>query len=190
MRSDHGFKATLASAWTTFFKKDLALDSRGTRPRLVLVDRGEAAQVKAGRVDEAASRAAADLALMREQLRALLDHEPGTRQVVRHLAFFEHALARNGMRALQTMPPVALQRALDEFENLVINWSPVGLATLRSKMAVALVEREPDRGDPLPEPELSTLSAEPGDCTDDAATDAALAQIYGAMGIAEAKTPA
>jgi hypothetical protein len=40
------------------------------------------------------------------------------------------------------VPYDVLKRALDQFEGLVVNWSDEGLATLRSKMAVTLIERE------------------------------------------------
>ena len=39
-----------------------------------------------------------------------------------------------------------LRRALDQFEGLVTNWSPEGLANLRSKMAVTVIDRETDPG--------------------------------------------
>jgi hypothetical protein len=35
-----------------------------------------------------------------------------------------------------------LQHALAQLEGLVTNWSPVGLASLRSKMAVAIIDRD------------------------------------------------
>ncbi|MCK7490381.1 MAG: hypothetical protein MZW92_00100 [Comamonadaceae bacterium] len=49
---------------------------------------------------------------------------------------------RRGFEALHKVPLDVLQRALEQLEGLVVNWSPAGLANLRSKMAVAVIDRE------------------------------------------------
>ena len=85
--------------------------------------------------------AEASLAVMRDALRALLDEHAGNRQVFKHLAAFEHMLARKGLAVLERLPARDLQRALAEFESMVRNWSSTGLAELRSRMAVALSDR-------------------------------------------------
>jgi hypothetical protein len=76
------------------------------------------------------------------QLAELLDESPEVRDAVRHLSGLEQALRRQGPQALYCVPLEQLQQALQQFEGLVSNWSPTGLASLRSKMAVAVLERE------------------------------------------------
>ena len=86
---------------------------------------------------------------------------PDNRSTLRHLAFIEHALGKKGLRALHKVPYDVLKRALDQFEGLVVNWSDEGLAALRSKMAVTLIEREPEGAAPPParaEPEEAPTS--------------------------------
>jgi hypothetical protein len=46
------------------------------------------------------------------------------------------------LRALQKLPVEVLQRALEQLEGVVVNWSPVGLAALRSRIAVAIIDRD------------------------------------------------
>jgi hypothetical protein len=72
----------------------------------------------------------------------VLDEQPGARQALRHLVYFEAKFRRKGLKALHGTPLPLLSKALEQFEALVVNWSPVGLATLRSKMAVAVIQRE------------------------------------------------
>ena len=79
---------------------------------------------------------------MLRQLGALLSEQPETRQRSRHLVFVEHALNKMGQRALYKLPLDVLQPALHQLQGLVTNWSPEGLANLRSKMAVAVMDRE------------------------------------------------
>jgi hypothetical protein len=97
---------------------------------------------KAAAVDPALARERRELQLMQASLTRLLDELPDNRRSLRHLAFMEHALGKKGVKALQKVPYDVLKRALEQFEAVVVNWSDEGLATLRSKMAVALIERE------------------------------------------------
>jgi hypothetical protein len=92
----------------------------------------------------AAERERAELAQIAEQLRQALDEDGDARHQLRHLAFVEQSLAQDGLAALYTVPVDVLQRALVQFEDLVSNWTPEGLACLRSRMAVALRERDPE----------------------------------------------
>lgn len=132
----------LRSAAAAFFKHDVALRREGDSVRIALEPRaadGRKAptreEVKRRKVDE-------ELTQIRAELAALLNELPETRQTMRHLVFVEHALAKKGLRALHKVPLDVLQRALEQLEGLVLNWSPVGLASLRSKMAVAVLDRE------------------------------------------------
>lgn len=132
------------------FRHDVVLRRDADGVRVVLDDR--ASGQGTARLDPAAQAAAKErleLALMRSQLAAVLDELPETRSTMRHLAFVDQALGKKGLRALDKLPLDLMRHALDQFEGLVINWSPAGLASLRSKMAVAILRREsmdPDAG--------------------------------------------
>ena len=87
-------------------------------------------------------RQQAEVGLMLQQLAHVLDEDPDIRPALRHLAYIEYALAQKGVRALYKVPLDVLNRAHEQLEGLVTNWEPRGLASLRSKMAVAVMERE------------------------------------------------
>jgi hypothetical protein len=78
----------------------------------------------------------------RDELARVLDADVHSRSHLRHLAFVEHALEKKGWRGLYKIPLPVLQKGLEQLEELVTNWSPLGLACLRSKMAVAVIDRE------------------------------------------------
>lgn len=132
------------------FRHDLSLRRDAQGVRVVLNDRANG--LGPGRMspaEEAAAKERQEVALMRTQLSALLDELPETRNTMRHLAFVDQALGKKGLRALDKLPLELMRHALDQFEGLVTNWSPVGLAGLRAKMAVAIIRREamdPDEG--------------------------------------------
>jgi len=132
------------------FRHHLTLRRDAQGVRVVLSERGT--QGRHGHPSPAEAAAAKDreaLELIRAQLSALLDELPETRHTMRHLAFVEQALGKKGLRALDKLPLELMRHALDQFEGLVTNWSPVGLAGLRAKMAVAILTREtmdPDAG--------------------------------------------
>ncbi len=190
------FFSPLRHAAAAFFKHDVALRRGAAGVEIVLEQRSDAPTkpgkpAKPGKnsVIEAAERKLRDeQVLILQQLAALLDEQPETRQTLRHLVFVEQALAKKGVRALHKLPLDVLQRSLEQLEGLVTNWSPVGLANLRSKMAVALLDREhqgPEaEGDayrtaavldnvPPPPPETTSRSEED-----------ALAAAYAALGSA------
>ena len=181
------------TAVAAFFKHDLALKRADDGVHIVLRERAAPAGKPAKPAKPASRQAAAaqreqqELALMRSQLAALLAEMPETRETLRHLVFVEQALAKRGLRALHKLPLDVLQRALEQLEGLVTNWSPVGLASLRSKMAVAIIDREhmdPDAEadayrtaavlDTMPVPLAVELS--------DRSDDEALAAAYAALG--------
>ncbi len=197
----------LRRAAVTVFRRELVLvkvdgdDSEGARKggiRIVLQERGAAAGTPRPRTRAQldAERERIELSLMREQLARLLDEQPETRPTLRHLVFVEHALLKKGLRALHKLPLDVLQRALDQLEGMVTNWSPTGLASLRSRMAVAIIDRE--HMDPEAEADAYRTSAvldasllapasppaagaTPVDADADD-EDAALAAAYAAMG--------
>lgn len=180
----------LRHATAAFFRHDLALRRGAGGMHIVLQERSPAGDRKrTPRRDELAlQKDAAELALILEQLRALLAEMPQARQTLRHLVFVEQALAKKGLRALHKLPLEVLQRALEQLEGLVTNWSPVGLASLRSKMAVAIIDRE--HMDPDAEADayrtVGVLDAEPPEASlpevEVRTDDDALAAAYAALG--------
>lgn len=131
----------LFRAVTAFFKHDLKLKRAEDGVRIVLQER-KVVPRPLTRQEKVQQREGEELALMRTQLAELLDTLPGTRETMRHLVFVEQALAKKGMRALHKLPLDVLQHALSQLEGLVTNWAPAGLANLRSKMAVSILDRE------------------------------------------------
>ena len=131
----------LFRAFAAFFKHDLKLKRAEDGVRIVLQER-KVEPRPLTRQEKVQKREGEELALMRTQLAELLDTLPGTRETMRHLVFVEQALAKKGMRALHKLPLDVLQHALSQLEGLVTNWAPAGLANLRSKMAVSILDRE------------------------------------------------
>lgn len=134
----------LRQAAVAFFKHDVALRREEGGVQIVLEERGPGGERQRlpSRAELARQKEKAEVALMLEQLANLLDDMPETRQTMRHLVFVEQALAKKGLKALHKLPLDVMQHALSQLEGLVTNWSPVGLASLRSKMAVAIIDRD------------------------------------------------
>jgi hypothetical protein len=116
----------------TFFKRPLSLQngeiSLGVA-RSTLIEQARATERKQVR------RMRADLFFMLEQ-------HPASRELVRALALVERTMQRSGFEGVDKLPQKVLARALVELERLVRDWSPVGLAELRSRLAV-LVKTKP-----------------------------------------------
>lgn len=136
--------APVRRAGVAVFKSDLQLQRADSGVRIVLQERwtDPSRPRPQTRAEIDAERERTDLALMKEQLAELLGELPEARQTMRHLVFVEHALHKKGLRALHRLPLEVLEHALSQLEGLVTNWSPTGLASLRSKMAVAIIDRE------------------------------------------------
>lgn len=132
----------LLRALRVFFKHDLVVQRAEGGMRVALEDRRAAGPKRLSRAEQAAQREQRELDLARRELAELLDGDASFRSTMRHLAFVEDALGKKGWRALSKVPLDVLQLALRQLEGLVSNWSPEGLACLRSKMAVALIDRE------------------------------------------------
>ena len=185
------FLRPLGQAARAFFKHDLALRREADGVRIVLEARG-AAKTET-RQSLAERRTQQTLDLIRTELAAVLGEVPGTRAALRHLAFVEQALARKGLRAIDKLPLDVLRKALEQLESLVTNWSPAGLATLRAKMAVALIDREHQTPEEAEEDAYRTAAVlDPGldSCPAQAVSqveveesdEAALAAAYAALG--------
>lgn len=91
--------------------------------------------------EEAAQAEAALTLRMLDELTQVLAASASVRGSSPHLVQLHRALRDQGLVLLKAMPLPVLSRALAEFEEAVSNWSPVGLATLRSRVAVAVAER-------------------------------------------------
>jgi hypothetical protein len=125
------------------FRHDLTLRRDAQGVRVLINDRATGGgKGRLSPAEEAAVKEKREVDLMRSQLAAVLDEQPETRNTMRHLAFVDQALGKKGLGALDKLPLELMRRALDQFEGLVTNWSPVGLAGLRAKMAVAIIRRE------------------------------------------------
>jgi hypothetical protein len=141
-RGGHRIAAALAAglrAIERFFLSNVALERQGKNLNVKLVPKPSAAAPK-----KPVNKALVEAMPLRRALKALLDGHPQTRRVMRHLAFFESALAHHGLKAVGEIPLEALSLAVEQFEALVRNWSDPDLAALRSKMAVAVIERSRD----------------------------------------------
>ncbi len=115
-----------------FFKRPLSFHKGGIGlgvARSTLIERARAVERKH------VERMHADLFLM-------LEKHPTSRDLVRALALVERTLRRKGFGGVDQLPQRVLARALVELERLVRDWSPVGLAELRSRLAV-LVRNKP-----------------------------------------------
>jgi hypothetical protein len=181
----------LRQAAVAFFKHDVALRREPGGVQIVLEERGPGGQRLPSRAELARKQEKLEVALMLEQLDGLLSDMPETRQTMRHLVFVEQSLAKKGLKALHKLPLNVLQHALAQLEGLVTNWSPVGLANLRSKMAVAIIDRDHLDHDaeadvyrtaavldvPLPPPAVCAPESALGPSDDDA-----LAAAYAALG--------
>jgi hypothetical protein len=82
-----------------------------------------------------------ELSLMRVELATLLNAMPQSRLRYPQLAVVEKAIATEGLGAIHTLPVDVLQPALLQLESVCSNWAQAGLANLRSKMAVAIIDQ-------------------------------------------------
>lgn len=185
----------IAQVIKAFFRADVRV-RRGERGLELVLDDAQPKKSRAGQrgatgPDAAALKERQAAQRLQASLARLLDDLPDSRTTLRQLAFVEQALAKKGLRGLAKVPYDVLKRALDQFEGLVTNWSDDGLATLRSKMAVMLIEREaeaqtppaptaPQARPPAEDVETGTLAHPVTLEGDDAAeAEAALLAAYG-----------
>ncbi|MBC8056172.1 MAG: hypothetical protein H7Y61_06300 [Rhizobiales bacterium] len=81
---------------------------------------------------------------MRRDLYELMQQHPTSRQLMRHLDLVERTLRREGYAAVEALPVRVIAKALAQLEKLVWDWTPVGLAELRSRLAVMVKSRQPE----------------------------------------------
>jgi hypothetical protein len=84
----------------------------------------------------------AELQKVRQHLSEVLDQHPQAREVMKYVRALERGLHKKGRFALDDLPVDVIRRALEQLDTLVTDWSLEGLATLRSKAAVAIAGRE------------------------------------------------
>ncbi len=80
--------------------------------------------------------------LMRRELYTLLEQHPSSRELMRHLDLVERTLRQEGFSAVQALPVRVIAKALQQLEKLVWDWSPSGLAELRSRLAMIVRTRQ------------------------------------------------
>jgi hypothetical protein len=95
---------------------------------------------------------------MRRDLYTLMQQHPDSRQLMRHLDLVERTLRRDGCAAVEALPVRVLGKALTQLERLVWDWSPAGLAELRSRLAVTVKKRR-DEAEREAEREAATTAA-------------------------------
>jgi hypothetical protein len=139
-----------------FFRSQVKLELRGGA-RLAFVERDGSRSASPQELEVAQRRQ--ELARMIGELAQCLDADPDIRPELRHLAYLETMLRQRGLEALQAVPLDVLEKALEQFEGLVSNWSPWGLAALRSKMAVGLAERRAAEATPSTASSVSRTTA-------------------------------
>lgn len=133
----------LKRAARAIFKDDIRVVRSEAGVRVWLHD-GQGPALPPGELEKqrAARREQDLLDRMRREISTLLDDLPGSRLRLKQLAHVEQRLKTEGLTVLQAVPLPLLRLALTQFEGEVVNWTPEGLACLRSKMAVALRDRE------------------------------------------------
>lgn len=90
---------------------------------------------------------------MRRELYTLLQRHPDSRRMLRHLDVIERTLRHIDIDAVQGLPLKVLTKGLDELESLVWDWSPAGLAELRSRLAVTIKQRRHEMATSAARPE-------------------------------------
>ena len=125
--------------------------------------------------------------IMAVQLQAVLDEAAAKRYPPRQLLQVNQALNAEGLALLINLPLAVLRTALDQLEDAVTNWSPTGLAALRSKMAVAVQERslrgENDKPEAMSGQEMRAQfeAAMRDESAEEASEQAALLAVYGSL---------
>ena len=203
MRSNHTAPpievfAPLKRAARAIFHDDIRLHRDSDGLRLVLQANGAPPPPpRNAKALEALAREQIAVLGMCQDLTQALDEHGGSRHKLRHLAYVEQQLALDGLGLLNKVPLGVLQLALEQFESLILNWSPQGLACLRSKMAVAVQQRKQNEDESLHVQELPSSGAPAiaehrlsKDDTDSLDTQAALLAAYDAMDAMDAPTAA
>jgi len=95
---------------------------------------------------------------MRRDLYQLLEQHAASRALMRHLDLVERTLRVQGLTAVEALPVRVIAKALIQLERLVWDWSPAGLAELRSRMAV-IVKNQPPQAQMQTQPSVTRVEA-------------------------------
>ncbi len=178
----------LKRAARMIFQDEVRLQRNAGGLRFALENAADLNKVAAPTAQQLAqAREQVELLRMQSELQVVLNEAPALRRPPRQLVQVQQALGAEGLALLGTLPLVVLRRALDQLEDAVNNWSPQGLAALRSKMAVAVQERtlkgEPDGSLDLTPEDMHALQDAAADVetSDHADEQAALMAAYGAL---------
>ncbi len=79
---------------------------------------------------------------MRKELSGLIHQHPQTKKLLRHLAYVEHTLRHDGVKAVDALPLEVLEKALSQLETLVRNWSVSGLDEVRSRLSLLVKNKQ------------------------------------------------
>lgn len=101
--------------------------------------------------------AADEFALERAALARLLDANPLSRKVFKHLRFLEVELADPQKRTLTQMPVSVLEKALQQLDTAVLEWTDPALVSLRTRLGAETAAR----GSVPPQPPVSTIVGSP-----------------------------
>lgn len=83
---------------------------------------------------------------MHRELAELLARHHHTRHFMRYLAYTERTLQLGGPEALTHMPLEVMRKTLEQFQELVADWSSPGLAELRMQLEVLIADKEDASG--------------------------------------------
>lgn len=193
--------AKLVRATRAFFRDDIRVQLHGGKLRVQLESPDGPYVPPEDRLRLAAEkRAANELAAMRQELTAMLDDDPGARARLPHLAYVEQQLAIQGLALLDKLSVALLRAAYKQLDDNVMNWSQVGLATLRSKLGVAVKERGLGHGqdsaeadaalptDPASAPAMEVQESPLAD-SEQALLDVYRAMREGSVGVADSSAP-
>jgi hypothetical protein len=160
------------------FVDDLRLqrDERGVRVVLSPSGEGDGAPAPPRPGDAAAER----LHRIRTQLDVVMGESPGIRRRLQELAYVEQMLGEMGLALLERAPLAVLAKAQQQLEDQIVDWSPTGLADLRSLMAVAVKTRR-TQGEKEVMPDAAPARTDAAPASEE---EAALLAAYGASGSA------
>ena len=128
----------------------VVLEERGAQS--AAAPAGKEADVKGGGLESAM------LFAMQSELADVLDYHAGTRTTLRHLAIFEKKFKQHGVAALHALPVPLLQRALHQLDTLCADLATPAVVDLRSRMEIAIMERETLQSGPPTVNGLSTFN--------------------------------
>ncbi len=158
------------------FIDDIRLQRDAQGVRVVLAPAGATDSAPARTPVRPSDAAAERLHRIRTQLDAVMGESPGIRRRLQELAYVEQMLGEMGLALLERAPLAVLAKAQQQLEDQIVDWSPAGLADLRSLMAVAVKDRRAN-GEKEVMPEAASAGSDAVSASEE---EAALLAAYGA----------